>query len=64
MQSCPGSTRMQSARRVAATMTFKGKDGCGVFATARQRLAAHGWSYLRIKHLERHHNESVILAAR
>ena len=51
-------------RRVVATMKFKGKDGYGVLGTARQRLAAHGWSYLRIKHLERHHNESVILPAR
>jgi 23S rRNA (cytidine2498-2'-O)-methyltransferase len=51
-------------RRVVATVKFKGKDGYDVLAAARVRLAAHGWPFLRIKHLERHHNEAVILAAR
>jgi 23S rRNA (cytidine2498-2'-O)-methyltransferase len=51
-------------RRVVATIKFKGKDGYGVLADARTRLAAHGWQHLRLKHLERHHNEAVILAAR
>lgn len=51
-------------RRVVATVKFKGREGYGVLAAARDRLAAHGWSFLRIKHLERHHNEAVILAAR
>lgn len=51
-------------RRVVATIKFKGKDGYGVLPAARARLAAHGWAQLRFKHLERHHNEVVVLAAR
>jgi 23S rRNA (cytidine2498-2'-O)-methyltransferase len=50
------------ARRVVATVKFKGPSGYGVLGPARQRLAALAPTFLRLKHLYRHHNEVAILA--
>jgi 23S rRNA (cytidine2498-2'-O)-methyltransferase len=51
-------------RRVVATVKFKGAGGYAALAPARVRLEALGWSFLRIKHMQNHHNEAVILASR
>jgi 23S rRNA (cytidine2498-2'-O)-methyltransferase len=51
------------ARRVVATVKFKGNDGYGILPATVQRLAALQPGFLRVKHLYRHHNEVVILAS-
>jgi hypothetical protein len=51
-------------RAVVATVKFKGSASYGLLGPARLRLAAHGWRYLRFKHLFRHHNEVAILLLR
>lgn len=51
-------------RHVVASVKFKGATGYGILDPARQRLAALGWRFLRLKHLANHHNEVVILASR
>jgi 23S rRNA (cytidine2498-2'-O)-methyltransferase len=49
------------ARKVVATVKFKGPAGYAVLPAALQRLAALGPRFLRAKHLYRHHNEVAIL---
>jgi 23S rRNA (cytidine2498-2'-O)-methyltransferase len=51
------------ARRVVATLKFKGTAQYPLLAEARRRLGALGWPTLRLKHLYRHHNEVAVLAA-
>jgi 23S rRNA (cytidine2498-2'-O)-methyltransferase len=51
-------------RRVVATLKFKGSADYAAIQTARTRLAARGWPFLRIKHLRNHNNEAVILMSR
>ena len=50
------------ARRVVATVKFKGTGGYRVLDPVPARLAALGARFVRIKHLHRHHNEVAILA--
>jgi 23S rRNA (cytidine2498-2'-O)-methyltransferase len=52
------------ARKVVATVKFKGPSGYGALPGALQRLAALGPRFLRAKHLYRHHNEVAILLER
>jgi 23S rRNA (cytidine2498-2'-O)-methyltransferase len=54
--------RDRLARNVVATLKFKGGPDLAVVADARRRLGALGCTFLRIKHLQHHHNEAAILA--
>jgi 23S rRNA (cytidine2498-2'-O)-methyltransferase len=51
-------------RRLCVTIKFKGDGSYALLPAARARLGRHGWPFLRLKHLQHHHNEAVVLAAR
>ena len=51
-------------RRVVATLKFKGPPDPDILAETRRRLGHHGWPFVRLKHLQHHSNEVVILARR